>query len=99
MTSATTYLAIVPLSLWGYGVVIITAAAFNAIGRSHFGPVLYLIRTAVFCIPLSFFAARIAASDAVFYGIALANAVAGIVIGSFAFYWLSNHSRPKPNEA
>jgi putative MATE family efflux protein len=99
VASATTYLAIVPLSLWGYGVVIITAAAFNAIGRSHYGLALYLIRTAVLYIPLSFVAARIAASDAVFYGIALANAVAGIVVGSFALYWLANHTAPEPNQA
>ena len=61
--SATTYLAIVPLSLWGYGVVIITAGAFNAMGRSHYGLGSYVIRTAVFYVPVSFVAARIAGSE------------------------------------
>lgn len=99
LTSATSYLAIVPLSLWGYGVVIITAGAFNAMGKSHYGLAQYLVRTAVLYIPLSFVAARMAGSDAVFYGIALANALAGIIVGSFALYWLANYAAPERSEA
>jgi putative MATE family efflux protein len=99
LTSATSYLAIVPLSLWGYGVVIITAGAFNAMGKSHYGLAQYLVRTAVLYIPLSFVAARMAGSDAVFYGIALANALAGIIVGSFALYWLANYTAPERSEA
>ncbi len=97
--AATTYLAIVPLSLWGYGVVIITAGAFNALGRSHYGLGLYLIRTAVLYVPLSFVASMMAESEAVFYGIAIANALAGVAVGSFAFYWLAHHSAPEPETA
>ncbi|MEL7211361.1 MAG: MATE family efflux transporter [Pseudomonadota bacterium] len=92
--AASTYLAIVPISLWGYGVVIITAGAFNAIGRSHFGLGLYLVRTAALYIPLSFLASLLAGSDAVFYGIAIANALAGVTVGGFALYWLNNRDVP-----
>ena len=97
--SAATYLAIVPLSLWGYGVVIITAGAFNALGRSHFGLGFYLIRTAVFYIPFSFVAARMAGSETVFYAIAIANALAGVIVAGLAMRWLSNHTAPQPAEA
>ncbi len=99
ISAATTYLTIVPLSIWGYGVVIISAGAFNALGRSHYGLGLYLVRTAVLYVPLSFVAAQFATSDAVFYAIAAANALAGIAVGSFALYWLSNHSAPEPAAA
>ncbi|SIT90339.1 putative efflux protein, MATE family [Yoonia rosea] len=97
--AATTYLTIVPLSIWGYGVVIISAGAFNALGRSHYGLGLYLVRTAVLYVPLSFVAAQFASSDAVFYAIAAANVLAGIAVGGFALYWLSNHPAPEPATA
>ncbi len=99
ISAASTYLAIVPLSLWGYGVVIITAGAFNAIGRSHFGLGLYLIRTAAFYVPFSYIASLLAGSDAVFYGIAIANGLAGLVVGGFALYWLGNHNAPAAQTA
>ncbi len=99
ISAATTYLTIVPFSIWGYGVVIISAGAFNALGRSHYGLGLYLVRTAVLYVPLSFIAAQFATSDAVFYAIAVANAVAGIAVGSFALYWLSHHTAPQPAAA
>ncbi|KQI70542.1 multidrug transporter MatE, partial [Loktanella sp. 5RATIMAR09] len=99
ISAATTYLTIVPLSIWGYGVVIISAGAFNALGRSHYGLGLYLVRTAVLYVPLSFVAAQLATSDAVFYAIAAANALAGIAVGGFALYWLSNHPAPEPATA
>lgn len=95
ISTATKYLAIVPLSLWGYGIVIITAGAFNALGRSHYGLGLYLIRTAVLYIPFAFVASRLAGSDAVFYGIAAANALAGIAVAGFALNWLSRHDAPQ----
>ena len=92
--AATTYLAIVPISLWGYGIVIITAGAFNALGRSHYGLGLYLVRTAALYVPFAFTASRLAGSEAVFYGIAAANALAGIVVAGFALNWLSRHDAP-----
>jgi len=97
--TAATYLTIVPLSLWGYGVVIITAGAFNALGRSHYGLGLYLMRSAVLYVPLAFIAQRFVGSDGAFYGIAVANALAGFVVAAFALYWLANHTAPEPAKA
>lgn len=91
VAAASSYLTIVPLSVWGYGVVIITAGAFNALGRSHYGLAVYLVRTAVLYIPLSFIAARFAQSEAVFYAIAVANAGAGVAVSAFALRWLARH--------
>ena len=99
IATATTYLAIVPLSLWGYGVVIITAGAFNALGRSHYGLGLYLIRTAALYVPFAFVASRMAGSEAVFYAIAVANGLAGLTVAGFALFWLSNHRAPQATAA
>lgn len=93
--AARRYLAIVPLSLWGYGVVIITAGAFDAMGLSHYGLAQYLIRTAVLYVPLSFIASLFATSEAVFYGIAIANALAGVTVAAFALWWFGNHESAK----
>ena len=99
VSAATTYLAIVPISLWGYGIVIITAGAFNALGRSHYGLGLYLVRTAVLYVPFAFVASRVAGSEAVFCSIAIANGLAGVVVAGFALHWLSKHTAPEAETA
>lgn len=48
ITEAALYLQIVPISLWGYGITVVAAGAFNAIGKSMTGLGIYLIRTAFF---------------------------------------------------
>ncbi|SFS05125.1 MATE family efflux transporter [Yoonia litorea] len=88
--AAVTYLTIVPLSLWGYGAVIVTAGAFNALGRSHYGLGIYMVRIAALYIPASYIASLFfAQSDGVFYAIAGANALAGVCVMAFALHWLS----------
>ncbi len=99
VSAATTYLAIVPISLWGYGIVIITAGAFNALGRSHYGLGLYLVRSAALYVPFAFVASRMATSDAVFYGLALANGLAGLIVAGFALRWLSQHTKTQAAHA
>lgn len=89
IAAAATYLSIVPLSVWGYGIIIITAGAFNAIGYSHYGLGMYLLRSAVLYVPLSALAAFLANSETVFYAIAVANALAGVVVAPLALRWLA----------
>lgn len=97
VAAAARYLTIVPLSLWGYGVVIVTAGAFNAIGKSQIGLGLYLVRTAALYVPLSFAASLFARSDAVFFAIAAANAAAGLCVAAFALRWLKNNGPEQTN--
>lgn len=86
---ASLYLKIVPLSVWGYGWVIVAAGAFNAIGKSILGLGYYLVRTAVFYIPLSWIAALMSDSSYVFIGIACANTLAGISVAALSLWWLN----------
>jgi len=85
---AARYLRIVPLSLFGYGVVIVAAGAYNALGKPIAGLGYYLVRTALLYVPLSFAASLLSESEAVYYGIAVANAVGGIVVGTLSLRWL-----------
>lgn len=89
VNTATRYLQIVPLSVWGYGMVIIGAGGFNAIGKSGTGLTFYLTRTVLLYIPLSFAASMLADSWAVFVGIAIANAVAGAAVAMFSLWRLT----------
>lgn len=86
---ATLYLHIVPISLWGFGVTISAAGAFNALGKPVTGLGFYLTRTAVFYVPLSYLALLFGQSEAVFIAIAVSNALAGIVVGGWSLWWLS----------
>ncbi|MEM8750666.1 MAG: MATE family efflux transporter [Pseudomonadota bacterium] len=64
--TASAYVTIVPLSVWGYGWIIVAAGAFNSIGKSLTGLSLYLTRTALLYVPLSFVASLLAQSWSVF---------------------------------
>jgi putative MATE family efflux protein len=77
---ATRYLHIVPISLWGYGIAIIAAGGFNALGRPGLGLAYSLTRIALFYVPLVWMASRLDGTTTVFTAIAIANGLAGIVI-------------------
>ncbi|MFW5816547.1 MAG: MATE family efflux transporter, partial [Wenzhouxiangella sp.] len=77
---AARYLWIVPISLWGYGFVIIAAGAFNALGKPLIALGYSLTRTAVFYVPLVWIASRLDGSATVYAAIAVANVLAGILV-------------------
>ena len=85
---AQTYLRIVPFSLFGYGMVICAAAAFN--GIDHAGRALgyNIVRSAVLFLPLAWVGSMLADKPGVYGGIAAANVVSGLVIGWYAVRWL-----------
>ncbi|MCR9144750.1 MAG: MATE family efflux transporter [bacterium] len=85
---AALYLMIVPPALWGVGWVTIGSAAYNAIDRPLRGLAYALARSAVLYVPLSFAAALLAGTTAVFAAIAAANALAGIVTAAHSIAWL-----------
>lgn len=93
ITEAALYLQIVPISLWGYGITVVAAGAFNAIGKSMTGLGIYLIRTAVFYIPASWILSIFAESKGVFIGIAVSNALAGIIIAIYSLRWLKKETK------
>ncbi len=84
------YLWIVPVTLAGYGVTIVAAGAFNALGRPMLGLGLYLVRTAVLYVPLAGIATLLFATTGVYAGIAAANAIAGLLVFWLTTRWLND---------
>ena len=85
---ASLYLMIVPLTLWGYGCVIVTAGGYNSLGKSVSGLGFYLIRTALLYVPLAFAASLLFDSTAVYFAIALTNFLAGSICVFMSLRWL-----------
>jgi len=83
---AARYLWIVPISLWGYGIAIIAAGAYNALGKPLIGLSYSLTRTAVFYVPLVWFGSRMDGSTTVYGAIAVANALAGLLVAADSLY-------------
>lgn len=85
---ASFYLRVVPITLAGYGVTIVAAGAFNALGRPILGLGLYLMRTALLYVPLAGLATLLFSTTGVYGAIALANVLAGLAIAFTTFRWL-----------
>ena len=83
------YLWIVPVTLAGYGVTIVAAGAFNALGRPMLGLGLYLIRTAVLYVPLAGIAILLFATVGAYAAIAVTNILAGVAVYFATFRWLN----------
>lgn len=77
------YLHIVPVTLGGYGIVIVGAAAFNSIGRPLPGFVLSMLRLALLYVPLALLGAELFGLTGVFVAAAVANVVGGAAAGGW----------------
>jgi len=87
------YLKIIPITLFGYGITIIAAGCFNAIGQPIKGLMFYLVRSALFYIPLSGLAILLFNEiNFVFYGIAASNVLAACLVSFYAFKLLDKKS-------
>ncbi len=92
---AALYLRIVPISLWGYGIVITAAALYNSVGKSGTGFGYYFTRSILLYVPLSWLASSLFGSREVYIAIAVSNAVAGVLVAVYAFRWLSRNAPPE----
>ncbi|MEM9740945.1 MAG: MATE family efflux transporter [Pseudomonadota bacterium] len=84
---AISYLQLVGATLAGYGIVIVTSAALNAIDRAFLGLFVTILRSFILYIPLAGAAVIFGPPWLVFAGIALANVIAGLLVAWLAFRW------------
>jgi putative MATE family efflux protein len=89
---AAVYLRIVPFSLFGYGMVICAAAAFNAIDEAKRALGFNVIRSLILFLPLTWFGSMLFDAKGVYGGIAAGNVIAGVLTGWYALFWLRRHS-------
>lgn len=87
------YLRIVPLSLFGYGMVICAAAAFNGIDHANRALGFNIVRSLLLFLPLSWVGSMIADSTGVYAGIAAGNILSGVGVGWYAIHWLQSCDR------
>lgn len=86
---AAAYLRIVTITAAGYGVVVIAAGAYNALGRPMTALGYHLLRTAALYVPAAWLAARLGGPAAVFWAIAAANLAAGLLVAWRSERWLA----------
>lgn len=91
--ASVSYLYIVIASLAGYGCVIVSAAAFNALGRSGTGLGQYLVRSAVLYVPLSWLVSLFFDYTWVFAAIAASNLLAGVMVAGYTMMWMKTAKR------
>lgn len=87
----TLYLRIIPISLAGYGVTVVASGAFNAIGHPIIGLSMYLVRTALFYVPLAWLAVQFGEERDLFFAIALANVLAGLTVAFMSVRTMRRH--------
>ncbi len=92
---AATYLRIVPASHVLYGVMIITSATFNAIGRPLSASVIMITRMVVLYVPIAYAGSRLVGPVGIFAAAAISNAGAGIL----AFVWSRRVCAADPSPA
>ncbi len=78
--AAKPYFYIVPITIFGYGFVFVSAAGLNAIGRPKYGLIYTIIRSLILYIGLIYIGVQITNSlVGAFIGIAAANLISGLI--------------------
>ena len=80
---AVPYFYIVPITVFAYGFVFVSAAGLNALGRPRYGLIFTIIRSLILYTALIYFGIEYAGLKGAFVGIAIANVISGFI----AFGW------------
>jgi len=81
--AAIKYFYIVPITLFAYGFVFVSAAGLNALGRPKYGLVYTIIRSLILYVGLIYVGVTLDGLRGAFIGMALANLISGLI----AFGW------------
>ena len=78
------YFYIVPITIFGYGFVFISAAGFNALGRPIYGLVYTIIRSLILYVGLIFIGVQLDGLRGAFFGMAAANVISGLIAAGWS---------------
>jgi len=73
------YFWIVPITFAFYGLVFVSAAGFNALGRPSYGMAFTVIRSVILFVPFIWLGVMLSGMNGVFIAIAAANVISGII--------------------
>ncbi|NNE58710.1 MAG: MATE family efflux transporter [Hellea sp.] len=79
IAKATPYFYIVPITVFAYGFVFVSAAGLNALGRPKFGLIYTIIRSLILYIALVYIGVKLDGIRGAFIGIAAANLISGFI--------------------
>jgi len=86
IAAAKPYFYIVPITVFAYGFVFVTAAGFNALGRPLYGLTFTGIRSLVLYISLIYIGVTLDGLRGAFFGIAGANILSGLLAAGWALF-------------
>lgn len=77
------YFYIVPITVFAYGFVFVSAAGLNALGRPIYGLIYTIIRSVILYVGLIAIGVHVAGLTGAFVGVAAANIISGLI----AYFW------------
>ncbi|MEE9272513.1 MAG: MATE family efflux transporter [Robiginitomaculum sp.] len=86
ITAAAPYFKIVPITLIGYGVVFVSAAGLNGLGRPEYGLVYTIVRSLVLFLAFIWIGVAFYGLTGAYYGMAFANMISGFIALYFTVY-------------
>jgi len=81
------YFYIVPITIFAYGFVFVSAAGLNALGRPIYGLIYTVIRSLLLYVGLIYIGVQMAGLTGAYVGVAVANIISGLI----AIYWTMRH--------
>ena len=78
------YFYIVPITIFAYGFVFISAAGFNALGRPIYGLVYTIIRSLILYVLFIYIGVHLDGLRGAFFGMAIANIISGLIAASWS---------------
>ncbi|MEP1231666.1 MAG: MATE family efflux transporter [Litorimonas sp.] len=82
------YFYIVPVTIFAYGFVFVSAAGLNALGRPLYGLIYTVIRSVILYLSLIFIGVQMGGLVGAYIGVAAANIISGII----AVFWTLKHA-------
>lgn len=82
--AAMPYFYIVPITIFAYGFVFVSAAGFNALGRPIYGLTYTIIRSLILYIAFIYIGVMVDGLRGAFFGIALANLISGFIAAGWS---------------
>jgi len=78
------YFYIVPITIFGYGFVFVSAAGFNALGRPQYGLIYTIIRSLILYVVLIYIGVQLDGLRGAFIGMAGANLLSGFIAAGWS---------------
>jgi len=78
------YFYIVPITIFAYGFVFVSAAGFNALGRPIYGLIYTIIRSLILYVGFIYVGVQMDGLRGAFFGIAVANIISGLIAAGWS---------------